>query len=188
MHLQAAILGLGLAAAPAPEAPVAETLVAGTQGVWRGELQYRDYQSNQWVGLPVTVEIAAQRDGVTTVRTASYDDGPEAGIVTITTVSLIDAKTASESYAGFRKGHPVDTGTAHIDRVEPGADARQRTIVTSARRIDGNALADIRETTTRDGDRLTTLKEVRPDGAATDGWQPRNRTVLNLITATPAAR
>ena len=191
MQITAVFLGLGLAAAaPAapPEQPSAATLIAATRGVWRGELQYRDYQSNRWMGLPVTVEIVAQPDGVTTVRTARYDDGPTTGIVTITTVSLIDPKAATESYAGFRKGRAVDTGTAQIERVDPGADLRHWTIVTTEKRIDGDPLTQVRETTTRDGDHLTTLKEVKPDGGTNDAWLPRNRSVLDFVSASPAAR
>lgn len=166
---------------PAAELPTAAVLVAGTQGEWRGELQYRDYQSNRWQGLPVEIEIRTQPDVVTVVRTAKFDDGPKTGIVTITTVSLIDPVAATDSYASFRKGRPVDTGTARIDRVTPGADATHWTIVTSEKRIDGNTMAQVRETTTRDGDRLTTLKEVNPEGDSDDTWLPRNRTVLTRV-------
>lgn len=174
-------LTLALVATPAlAETPKAEALIAATQGQWRGELQYRDYQSNQWMGLPVEVAIVAQPDGVTTVRTARYDDGPQTGIVTITSVTLIDPKAASESYASFRKGRPVDTGSATITAVS-GSDTMHWTIVTSDKRTDGDALAQVRETTTRDGDTLTTLKEVNPDGDGIDTWLPRNRTVLTRL-------
>ena len=172
-----------LALAAPTEAPTAATLIAGTAGQWRGELQYRDYQSNRWEGLPVEVQVVAQPDGVTTVRTARFDDGPKTGFVTITTVSLIDPKAATDAYASFRKGRAVDTGTAHIDRVAPGADATHWTIVTTERRIDGNSLAPVRETTTRDGDTLTTLKEVNPEDDGVDTWLPRNRTVLTRVAA-----
>jgi hypothetical protein len=76
------------AAEPQPLTPAA--LLVGTAGQWQGELQYRDYQSNQWQGLPMKVAIVAQPDGVTLVRTASYDDWPQTGIVYITTVSQLD--------------------------------------------------------------------------------------------------
>jgi len=185
------ILSLSLATMATPalaDAPTPQALIAATQGQWRGELQYRDYQSNRWMGLPVDVEIVAQPDQVTTVRTARYNDGPKTGIVTITSVSLIDPQAETESYAGFRKGRPVDTGSAHIDRVDAGPDAAHWTIVTTEKRIDGNSPAQVRETTTRDGDQLTTLKEVNPDGDGKDVWLPRNRTVLTRIPAGPAAR
>ena len=176
-------LVLACIATPAlAETPKAEALIAATQGAWRGELQYRDYQSNQWMGLPVQVDIVAQPDGVTTVRTARYDDGPKTGIVTITGVSLIDPKTGTESYASLRKGRPVDIGSAAITSVT-GTDTAHWIIVTTEKRIDGDSPAQVRETTTRDGDSLTTLKEVNPEGDGKDVWLPRNRTVLTRIAA-----
>ena len=184
-----ASFGVLMTATPAlAEPPTAQLLVAGTQGQWRGELQYRDYQSNQWMGLPVEVAVVAQPDHVTTVRTARFDDGPKTGIVTITTVSLIDPTVATENYASFRAGRAVDTGSAHIDRVEAGTDLDHWTIVTTEKRIDGNSMAQVRETTTRDGDQLMTLKEVNPDDDGKDIWLPRNRTVLTRVTGAATAR
>ena len=175
------LFAVALVAAPAlAETPNAETLIAGTQGQWRGALQYRDYQSNKWMGLPVEVTVVAQPDGVTTIRTARYDDGPKTGIVTITTVSLIDPKAATESYASFRKGRAVDTGSAVITAVT-ASDATHWTIVTTEKRTDGNGPAQVRETMTRDGATLTTLKEVDPENDGTVGWLPRNRTVLTRV-------
>lgn len=167
-------------APPSPAPMQAQVALAGTAGDWRGELQYRDYQTDTWQGLPMRVSISAQPDGVTTVRTSQYDDGPQTGIVTITTVTLIDPVTSSASYAIFRKQRPTDSGQAKIVRFEPGADAVHWTLVTSERRKDGNELAEVRETTTRNGTSMTTLKEVNPDGDGIDKWLPRNRTVLNL--------
>ena len=45
-------------------------------------------------------------------------------------------------------------------------------------RKDGDSLAQVRETTTRDGASMVTLKEVNPLDDGKDEWLPRNRTVL----------
>ena len=184
MQIASMIVALSLASATASasdEPATPQALLAGTAGKWHGELQYRDYQSNQWMGLPMEVDVVAQPDQVTTIRTARYDDGPKTGIVTITGVSIIDPKTATESYASFRKSRPMDTGIAHIDRVDIGSDAVHWTIVTTEKRVDGDSPAQVRETTTRNGDTLTTLKEVNPDKDGADTWLPRNRTVLTRV-------
>ncbi|WP_404368921.1 hypothetical protein AB5I39_15700 [Sphingomonas sp. MMS24-J45] len=177
---------LALIATPALSAETdtgtkAAALLAGTAGRWQGELQYRDYQSNTWQGLPMTVTIAAQPDRVTTVRTAQFDDGPKTGIVTITTVNAVDPVAATLSYAAFRRSRPTDTGVEQISAAEAGADATHWKIVTMERRTDGNQVADVRETTTRDGDTLTTLKEVNPVEDGKDEWLPRNRSVLRRV-------
>jgi hypothetical protein len=54
-------------------------------------------------------------------------------------------------------------------------------MVTTERRGDGNDMAQVRETTTRAGDTMTTLKEVNPDGDKKEVWLPRNRSVLRRI-------
>lgn len=63
-----------------------------------GELQYRDYQSKKWEGLPVNVKVKVQShdDGVTVVRTAAFDDGPKTGRVYITTITQLDPATGRE--------------------------------------------------------------------------------------------
>lgn len=171
----------GNATAAEVDGASAAALVAGTAGKWKGELQYRDYQSNSWQGLPMEVLIAVQPDQVTTVRTARYDDGPQTGIVTITTTAMIDPSTAMSSYAVFRKGRAVDSGQARITAIDSGGEPVRWSIVTLETRKDGDGMAQVRETTTRDGDTLTTLKEVDPLDDTKVEWLPRNRSVLKRV-------
>ena len=170
--------GAGFAGEPAP--PGLAELLAATAGDWQGELQYRDYQSNKWEGLPVKVTVQAQRDRVTVLRTAAFDDGPKTGIVYITTVTQVDAATGRESYASFRKGRAPDSGAAQLELGNGPRDLTHWTIIATETRKDGDSLAVVRETTTRNGTSLVTLKEVDPLGDGVAGWQPRNRTVLEL--------
>lgn len=165
---------------PSQSAPAldAAALLAGTAGEWTGELQYRDYQSNTWQGLPVSVVIRAQPDGVTVVRSATYDDGPVTGLVLITTSSIVDRPTSVQSWSTLRKGRAMDAGTAQLSMPTPAADATHWTIIATSRQRDGNAIAAVRETTVRDGATMTTIKEVNPDDDGSDEWLPRNRTVL----------
>ena len=183
--LASALILIATAEVGAAEAPplTPAALLVGTAGQWQGELQYRDYQSNQWQGLPMKVAIVAQPDGVTLVRTASYDDGPQTGIVYITTVSQLDPAGAKQTYAQFRKGRAVDSGTAQLALATPPRDGTHWTIATRENRIDGNSMAEVRETTTRDGAQMVTLKEVNPLDDGKDEWLPRNRTVLTLVGA-----
>ena len=160
---------------------LAASLLTETAGRWQGELQYRDYQSNTWQGLPMTVAVTAQPDQVTTIRTAQYDDGPQTGIVTITTTTLVDPVAATLSYAIFRKSRATDVGLSHLIEAKLGADRTHWTIVTIEMRKDGTDAAQVRETTTRDGDTMTTLKEVNPVDDGKDVWLPRNRSVLHRV-------
>lgn len=174
-------VGLLLSGAAPPSQPTIASLIAGTAGRWQGELQYRDYQSNKWEGLPVKVSIVVQPDGLTMVRTAEFDDGPKVGAVWITTLSTLDPATGRESYASARKGRPFETGSAQLTLASPPRDDRHWTIVATDTRRDGDSTAKVRETTVRDGARLTTQKDVDPVGDGKDEWLPRNRTVLTLV-------
>ena len=170
------------AAADAADAPLTPAaLLAGTAGQWQGELQYRDYQSNEWQGLPVKVAIVSQPDGVTTVRTAAFDDGPKTGTVWITTLVKVDPAAGQIAYATARRGRALESGLAALGQPSAARDATHWTLVQTERRQDGNGLAQVRETTIRDGDSMLTLKEVDPVGDGKTAWLPRNRTVLKLV-------
>lgn len=153
-------------------------LLAATAGSWAGELQYRDYETNKWEGLPVKVRIAMQPDGVTMIRTAAFDDGPKTGTVWITTASQFDPASGNEAYAGFRKGRGADSGQRALSLVGSPRDASHWTMVALETRLDGDSQAQVRETTTRNGSSMVTLKEVNPLDDGKDEWLPRNRTVL----------
>lgn len=153
-------------------------VLAATAGSWTGKLQYRDYESNKWEGLPVKIRIAVQGDGVTLIRSAAFDDGPQTGIVWITTISQFDPARGREAYAIFRKGRELDSGTRTMAFAELPRDQTHWTVVTLETRKDGDSQAQVRETTTRDGASMITLKEVNPLDDGKDEWLPRNRTVL----------
>lgn len=150
---------------------------AGLAGAWRGELAYRDYQADRWFGLPVTVTVELVPDGLTLIRRAVFDDGPRVGAVHITTVSILDPKDGRESAASFRAGRAVEPDVAAL-RLTRATDAVHWTMVGERVGRDDDRPARIRETTTRDGARLVTLKEVDFTDDAGEAWLQRNRTTL----------
>ncbi|WP_448659485.1 hypothetical protein ACPVPU_03225 [Sphingomonas sp. CJ99] len=175
----AGILWIGAtSAAAAQTSPVTlEQARASLAGMWQGKLEYRDYQADRWFGLPVVVAVEQGRDGLTLIRKADFDDGPKTGIITITSISLLDPATGAEQSASFRKGRQAEL---IVDRLTlTRAEAADRwTIVATREGRDNDRPASIRETTTRDGPVVVTLKEVDftdDDGSA---WLVRNRTTL----------
>ena len=54
--------------APATESPTIAELRQGLVGSWEGALEYLDYQSGQWFGLPLRVSIEDGGDGATLIR------------------------------------------------------------------------------------------------------------------------
>lgn len=165
----------------AADAPSPETLERGLAGRWTGALEYRDYQNNRSFKLPLNTLLSTGADGATMTRLSSFDDGPQTGVVTITTVSLFDASGTLTS-AMFRKGRAVEVWT-ETARVSTYADATRWTLVYQRRGQDDNKPADIRITQTRSGQQLTALKEVKPVDAPDSAYVFRNQTVLTLQAA-----
>lgn len=171
------LLAAGASAQTPPAAVTTTSIRAAMVGAWTGKLEYRDYQADQWFGIPVRVSIEMMRDGVTLIRHADFDDGPPNGIVTITSVAILDPATNREQSASFRKGREsdVDTATLRLTR----ADAVDHWTLEELRDgQDDNRPARIRETTTRDGATMVTLKEVDFLDDKVETWLTRNRTTL----------
>ena len=172
---------LALAAAPlaAQEAPplTVQAARAGLAGEWRAELQYRDYQSGEWIGIPFTATIALAGDGVTLVRTSAYDDGPARGTVWITNVAMLANDGATEYTATFRADRAAESGKYRL-ALTAAADPTHWTLVAETDATDDDRPARLRETTVRDGDTVTTLKEVDFTDDDKAEWLSRNRTVL----------
>lgn len=166
-----------LAAAPSTDTGIAG-LLAGTAGDWCGRLEYRDYKTDTWEGLPMATRIAVQPDGLTLVRTSAFDDGPKVGIVWIIGLEQFDPATGKLHYASLRRGKPVANGEQVLSSPAAPVDPLHWQVVARETVTDGPAPADARETLSRDGDRLTTLKEVAPAGSPMPTWKPRNRTAL----------
>ena len=152
-----------------------------TAGAWEGKLEYRDYQSGRWFGLPMTVRIEDAGDGVTLIRKAAFDDGPQTGIVRITTVELLDPATGLETSAGFRKGRTPELSATTLRLAAPARDASHWTILSEADGRDDNRPARLRLTTVRDGAVMTTMKEIDFLDDAGEAWIQRNRTTLTRV-------
>jgi len=164
-----------LGAAPvlaADTLPDAASLVAGLGGRWTGTLSYRDYSSNAQVQLPMVSEIVALADGATVISINRFADGPKAGIVTATDVSLFDNAASSVTSAAFRRGKAVssETSTTQVARY---SDRLHWTIIYTHDGSDNGQPALIRLTQSRDGNALTARNEVQP-GTTPGVWALRS--------------
>jgi hypothetical protein len=151
---------------------------AGLAGNWTGKLEYRDYRADRWFGLPVTVSIETMGDGLTLIRKAAFDDGPRVGTVHVTTVAILDPSTNREQVASFRKGRSVEPTTSQL-RFTDALGPRTWTMVEERTGTDDDRPARLRETTTRNGDTLVTIKEVDFTEDTKAEWLVRNRTTLS---------
>lgn len=174
--LLAALCTAPAAAQDAPAPTLAEAR-ASTAGAWEGQLQYLDYSSGKWEGIPVTVTVTIEGDRNTMLRRSVFDDGPRVGNVLITSLSMLDKDGVTEYNSGFRAGRTPWFEAATLS-LAAATDAAHWTIIALREAEDDNRPARIRETTTRDGASLVTLKEVDFLDDAGEEWFSRNRTVL----------
>lgn len=150
-------------------------------GNWEGSLDYLDYGANKWFGIPVKTVVEDQGDGVTMIRKSDFDDGPKIGNVRITSVELFDPVAGSVTTATFRKGRPVDVFTYNVRMEGTAPDAMHWTMVEESLGKDDGRPAILRLTTTRDGNRIETLKEVDFQDDQKSEWLTRNRTRLTRV-------
>lgn len=179
--LLTASLSLASLPAAAQTAPDIAALRLAMAGRWEGKLEYLDYSANRWFGLPMKVLIEDGGDGVTLIRKADFDDGPKVGNVRITTVELLDPATGKETSASFRKGRETSLDTITLRLPAPATDTTHWTLVAETNGRDGDKPARLRQTLVRDGDTMTTLKEVDYLDDATETWISRNRTTLKRL-------
>jgi hypothetical protein len=189
MRLAFAVFALAALTPAAPavaqQAAPAVTLAqarASTAGAWQGELQYLDYQSGEWQGIPVAVKVTLEGDGNTLTRRAEFDDGPQVGMVYITSMAILDKDGRTEYSTGFRAGRTPELGSDTLT-LASAFDAAHWTILATRDGMDDNRPARIRETTTRDGASMVTLKEIDFLDEPGEQWFSRNRTVLERIPA-----
>ncbi|MES2903372.1 MAG: hypothetical protein V4696_04225 [Pseudomonadota bacterium] len=167
---------------PAPLTVAPLTVASARQsmvGQWQGKLEYRDYQADKWFGLPVKTRVDDGGDGVTQIRLSDFDDGPKVGNVRITTVSMLEGTT--ETGATFRKGRKPDLSTATLALSPDSRDATHWTLAETSTGTDNDRPATLRLTTTRDGAKVVTLKEVDFTDDTKVEWLVRNRTTLERV-------
>jgi hypothetical protein len=109
---------------------------------------------------------------------AAQDTAP---VVTLqqsrTSITMLDQDGTTEYTTGFRAGRKPEV-SAYTLTLTAAQDAKHWTIRSELVGTDDNRPARIRETTTRDGASLVTLKEVDFLDEPGEQWFSRNRSVL----------
>ena len=168
---------IALLAMAAATAPTPADLHAGLAGRWTGALGYRDYQSDRLFELPVSTEFRALPDGVTELQMAVFDDGPKAGPVYITSLTLFDVKAGTAASTSFRRGMTPEIETEQV-AVTAFSDLTHWTLTYQGAGADNGRPARLRVVETRDGDTLISVKEVAPLAPADAPFRFRNQTRL----------
>jgi hypothetical protein len=82
-------------------------LYAGVVGEWVGQLEYRDYSSNERVFLPTWLAVKAGADGKSAQFVYPYDDGPNKTVKELSTL-VLDAAAGTATFTSDRE-HSSDT-------------------------------------------------------------------------------
>lgn len=143
-------------AAP-PSTPPTSELGAALAGAWTGQLEYRDFQSDERVVLPTWLTVtpagaALQLDYV-------YDDGP-AKTVRERMMLTLDPAAQQIRFTSDRDHHDETyavTGLADL--------ARSHTLVLTGRGSESDHPVDVRITLTVRRNRYALVKETRVPGA-----------------------
>ena len=177
--------GVSTAAQSAPNQVHAITITearASLNGRWEGSLDYLDYSANEWFGIPVKTFIEDQGDKATSIRRSDFDDGPNIGNVRITSVELFDAVAETVTVGTFRKGRPAEINIHKIRMDGETKNAVHWIMVEEVLGKDDGRSALLRYTTTRDGDKIETIKQIDYQDDAKAEWITRNRTRLVRVT------
>ena len=151
-----ALLCLLLSATARADDTALSALRAST-GVWEGELYYLDYQSGQRFPIPLRMEAEMSPDGATLLRRLTYTDpGVKVHAINLLTVDRDDGRLV-EAYFRERRGQYFHH---ELTAAEFTSETRWR-IVYEQDGTDDDRPARIRQTLSRDGDRLASTKEVR---------------------------
>ncbi|MEM1131866.1 MAG: MliC family protein [Pseudomonadota bacterium] len=150
---------------------------AAMVGRWNGKLEYRDYQSDQWFPIPMQMTVEQLPDPMTFLALAAFDDGA-GGFVRTSTMTMLANEGKTEYLTQFRAGRVPDV-YANTLQVVTASDDTHWTIIATREGMDDDRPAMIKETSVRDGDTMTTLKEVHfIDNSDSDDWLVRNRITL----------
>ncbi|MEO0688890.1 MAG: hypothetical protein AAFY51_01190 [Pseudomonadota bacterium] len=151
----------------------AEDAFISLAGKWSGELQYRDYQSDELESITVAVTMEALPDGETIIQRYDYSDPGFQVYIT----SLITVKDDVLAGATARAGRAFETYEKAI-AVTRQASPTDWGIVLTDESNDDNRPARIRETMTRHQSVLTVLKEVDYLDDDKEEWEFRNQITL----------
>jgi hypothetical protein len=141
-------------------APSREEISAGLVGEWTGQLEYRDFSSDERVVLPTWLTIKPAADGRSLHFNYTYDDGPTKTVVESSAVTIDGQKYSVTS----DRDHASDTYQMEEDGTKQGHGGLKFVLTGSGRENDKPV--DVRITVTIERNLYRYKKETRSAGQA----------------------
>jgi hypothetical protein len=139
-------------------APSREQIYGGLTGEWTGQLEYRDFSTDEHVRLPTWLEVKPAADGRSLRFTYTYDDGPTKIVTESSTISIEPA--TSKFTITSDRNHSSDT--YQIQDVKNGTRRMQFTVEGSGKENDKPA--EVRITIAIERNLYQFKKETRQAG------------------------
>ncbi len=156
------VLVTGIAAqqpAISPPSGAAEAgLYRGLVGEWVGQLEYRDYSSNERVFLPTCLTVKAGAGGKSVQLVYTYDDGPNKTVKELSTVVLDQATATCTS----DREHSSDTYKA--EGLAEFAKTGRGKLVLTGTGVENDKKVDVRITIAVRRNLYTYVKDTRLPG------------------------
>jgi hypothetical protein len=138
--------------------PSREQIYAGLVGEWTGQLEYRDFSTDERVVLPAWLTVKPSGDGRSLQFIYTYDDGPTKTVVGSSTVTMADGK-----YSVTSDGDPAsDPYRIEEGGAKPGFQGLKFALTGTGRENDKPV--DVRITVTIERNLYRYKKETRSAG------------------------
>ena len=138
----------------------ARSLNENLTGEWVGQLEYRDFRTNERVFLPTWLIMTPGRDGASVKFNYTYDDGPTKTVREELTLAIsAGAKTATTS---SNRDHTSETYM--VSGLEEFAKVNRGTLVLTGPGKENDKPVDVRITITLRRNLFTWVKETKHTG------------------------
>jgi hypothetical protein len=139
----------------------ARSLNQNMTGEWVGQLEYRDFQTNERVFLPTWMSMEPSSDGNAVTLSYTYDDGPtktvkESSTLAFSTASKTATLTSNSDHTSERYA---------VSGLEEFAKLNRGTLVLTGPGQENDKPVDVRITVTLRRNLFTFVKETKPAGA-----------------------
>ena len=169
--LALATIGIALSSvsASAQHSPRQSGLAVHLVGEWTGQLEYRDYSSDERVFLPTWLTVSEAGDGRSLAFSYVYDDGPAKTVREHVTLTLDEAtRKATVVDHDETAGGKVTTSCYDVSGLEEFGKTGYGVLRLTGRGRDDEKQVDVRIVLTLRRNLYSYRKEVRPAGSLDD--------------------
>lgn len=143
-----------------PVAAGSSNLYAGLVGEWVGQLEYRDYSSNERMFLPTWFSVKAVADGKLVQFAYTYDDGPNKTVKELSTL-VLDETAGTATFTSERE-HSGDS--YKVEGLADFAKTGQGKLVLTGKGVENDKKVDVHITIAVRRNLYTYVKDTRLPG------------------------